>query len=202
VSSDRSARDHFWYDLPDSGGRIPEHLGRTETHGVGRSGAPAPLEEASPFAEIGHAEGGMHHDEDHEGIRQRQAGPLGRQGHEPLLVIDAAGAVLVPVVPVGQEGEFPPVQGMKGMGHTGNVGTNRPDRVHPAAQTNGVAERFIRTLEGSWLGVHHFATVAELMEALQEVPRRYNEPWLIARQGYQSPARVRRDPITPIPVVA
>jgi hypothetical protein len=74
--------------------------------------------------------------------------------------------------------------------------------VHPAAQTKGVAERFIRTVEANWLWVHHFATVAELVDALQEFQRRYNGPWLIERQGYRSPAQVRRDFTAPIPAVA
>ena len=73
--------------------------------------------------------------------------------------------------------------------------------MHPAAQTNGLAERFIRTLEGNWLWVHHFATVAELIEALRGFKRRYNDPWLIERQGYRSPAQVRRDLTAPIPAV-
>jgi transposase InsO family protein len=65
--------------------------------------------------------------------------------------------------------------------------------VHPAAQTNGVAERFIRTLKENLLWVEHFTTVAELVEALWEFKRRYNEQWLIGRHGYRTPAQVRRD---------
>jgi hypothetical protein len=53
--------------------------------------------------------------------------------------------------------------------------------VHPAAQSNGVAGRFIRTVEGNWLWVQHFATVPELIEAVRGFKRRYNEPWLIER---------------------
>jgi transposase InsO family protein len=67
---------------------------------------------------------------------------------------------------------------------------------------NGVAERFIRTLKENWLWVHHFATVAELIEALRQFQRRYNEQWLIERQGYRSPAQVRRDLTAPIPAIA
>jgi hypothetical protein len=74
--------------------------------------------------------------------------------------------------------------------------------VHPAAPTHGVVERFIKTVESNWLRVHHFATVAELIEALRGFKRRYNEPWLIERQGYRSPAQVRRDLTVPIPAVA
>jgi transposase InsO family protein len=56
---------------------------------------------------------------------------------------------------------------------------------------NGVAERFIRTLKENLLWVRHFATVAELVEALREFRRRYNEQWLIERHGYRTPAQVR-----------
>ena len=57
---------------------------------------------------------------------------------------------------------------------------------------NGVAERFIRTLKENLLWVRSFATVAELVEALREFRRRYNEQWLIGRRGYRTPAQVRR----------
>jgi transposase InsO family protein len=67
---------------------------------------------------------------------------------------------------------------------------------------NGVAERFIRTLKENLLWVQHFATVAELIEALQEFKRLYDEQWLIERHGYRPPAQVRRDLTAPIPVVA
>jgi hypothetical protein len=74
--------------------------------------------------------------------------------------------------------------------------------VHRAAQTNGVTERFIRTLEENLLRVHHFATVAELIAALQEFQRRYNDQWLIERHGYRSLAQVRQDLTAPSPAVA
>jgi putative transposase len=67
---------------------------------------------------------------------------------------------------------------------------------------NGVAERFIRTLKENLLWVRHFVTVVELIEALQEFKRRYNDQWLIERHGYRSPAQVRRDLTAPIPAVA
>jgi transposase InsO family protein len=67
---------------------------------------------------------------------------------------------------------------------------------------NGVVERFITTLKENLLWVHRFATVAELIEALRQFQRRYNEQWLIERHGYRSPAQVRRDLTAPIPAVA
>ena len=65
--------------------------------------------------------------------------------------------------------------------------------MHPTAQTNGIAGRFIRTLKENLLWVRIFATVAELVEALREFRRRYNEQWLIGRHGYRSPGQVRRE---------
>jgi transposase InsO family protein len=58
---------------------------------------------------------------------------------------------------------------------------------------NGVAGRFIRTLMENLLWVRHFATVAELVDALREFKRRYNERWLIERHGYRTPAQARAD---------
>jgi hypothetical protein len=45
-----------------------------------------------------------------------------------------------------------------------------------------------RTCFGSDL----FATVAELVEAVREFKRRYNEQWLIGRHRYRTPAQIRR----------
>ena len=58
---------------------------------------------------------------------------------------------------------------------------------------NGVAERFIRTLKENLLRVRHFATVAELIEALREFRRRYNGEWLIERHGFRTPSQARID---------
>ena len=58
---------------------------------------------------------------------------------------------------------------------------------------NGVAERFIRTLKENLLWVRTFTTLAELVEALQEFRRRYNEQWLIGRHGYRTPSQARSD---------
>ena len=56
---------------------------------------------------------------------------------------------------------------------------------------NGVAERFIRTLKENLLWIRHFATVAELAEALREFKRTYNEQWLIERHGFRTPSQAR-----------
>jgi hypothetical protein len=57
---------------------------------------------------------------------------------------------------------------------------------------DGVTERFVRKLEKNFLWVRRFARVVELVEALREFRRRYNEQWLIERRGYRTPAQVRR----------
>jgi transposase InsO family protein len=79
--------------------------------------------------------------------------------------------------------------------------TSSPSFVREPEGT-GIAERFIRTLKENLLWVRHFATVVELIEALQEFQRRYNDQWLIERHGYRSPAQVRQDLTAPILAVA
>ena len=54
---------------------------------------------------------------------------------------------------------------------------------------NGCAERFIRALKENLLWVRSFATVAELVEALREFKRAYNERWLIRRMATGRRAR-------------
>ncbi len=56
---------------------------------------------------------------------------------------------------------------------------------------NGVAERFIRALKENLLWVRTFQTIEELRLALVEFATRYNETWLVAWHGYQTPAQVR-----------
>ena len=58
---------------------------------------------------------------------------------------------------------------------------------------NGCAERFIRTLKEQLLWIRAFATVEELVEALSEFKREYNQRWLIRRHGHRTPSQVRRD---------
>ena len=60
-------------------------------------------------------------------------------------------------------------------------------------QTNGCAERFIRTLKEQLLWVRVFRNAEELRLALHAWVKVYNEQWLIERHGYRSPAQVRRD---------
>lgn len=60
-------------------------------------------------------------------------------------------------------------------------------------EDNGCAERFIRTLKENLLWVRSFATVAELVPALAEFKRTYNERWLIGRHGHRTPSQVRQE---------
>src|SRR4051812_6039981 len=55
------------------------------------------------------------------------------------------------------------------------------------SEGNGIAERFIRTLKENLLWIRPFATVAELVDALREFKRRYNEQWLIECHGFRTP---------------
>ena len=64
----------------------------------------------------------------------------------------------------------------------------------PPYAVNGVAERFIRTLKENLLWVRVFNTVEELRQALREFVHHYNENWLVARHGYQTPTQVRAAP--------
>jgi hypothetical protein len=58
-------------------------------------------------------------------------------------------------------------------------------------RANGIAERFIRTLKENLLWIRPFATVAELVDALPEFKRRYNQQWLIERHGFRSSSQAR-----------
>lgn len=54
-------------------------------------------------------------------------------------------------------------------------------------ESNGCAERFIRTLKEQLLWLRRFDTVEELRQALHEFKDRYNREWLIERHGHRSP---------------
>jgi putative transposase len=67
---------------------------------------------------------------------------------------------------------------------------------------NGGAERLIRALKEDLLRVRSFATVAELVDALRELERTYDERWLIRRHGHRTPSQVRRDLVSSKSVAA
>ena len=62
-----------------------------------------------------------------------------------------------------------------------------------APESNGCAERFIRTLKENLLWVQHFASVEELRLALYAFRQTYNQSWIVERHGYRTPAQVRAE---------
>ena len=66
-----------------------------------------------------------------------------------------------------------------------------------APEGNGCAERFIRTLKENLLWVRTFDTVEELRQALLVFREIYNTTWLIERHGFQAPATVRQNQLSP-----
>jgi putative transposase len=58
-------------------------------------------------------------------------------------------------------------------------------------QTNGVAERFIRTLKEQVIHGRVYRNLAELRGAVDAFVRRYNAEWLVEKLGFQSPQQAR-----------
>jgi transposase InsO family protein len=67
---------------------------------------------------------------------------------------------------------------------------------------NGCAERFIRVLKENLLWVRRFDTVEELRLALLAFRQTYNQSWIIERHGYRTPAQVRAEQSTALPMAA
>ena len=61
-----------------------------------------------------------------------------------------------------------------------------------AAECNGVAERFMRTLKEECIHLHDFETLEEAREVIGAFIERYNNGWLLQRHGYLTPARARQ----------
>lgn len=59
-------------------------------------------------------------------------------------------------------------------------------------ETNGVAERFHRTLKEQILDGRTFRNTSEVREAVKQFVQLYNKQWLVAKRGYQSPLEARR----------
>lgn len=59
-------------------------------------------------------------------------------------------------------------------------------------QTNGVVERFNRTLKEQAIYGRVFRSVEEVREAVRAFVERYNEQWLIEKIGFRSPNQARR----------
>jgi transposase InsO family protein len=54
-------------------------------------------------------------------------------------------------------------------------------------ETNGCAERFIRTLKEQCLWARPYTTIDELRQAVATFTRLYNHEWLIQRHGHATP---------------
>ena len=60
-------------------------------------------------------------------------------------------------------------------------------------ETNGVAERFIRTLKEQVVWGRIFRNAEEVRGAVRAFVARYNEHWLLEKNAYRSPAQTRRE---------
>lgn len=60
-------------------------------------------------------------------------------------------------------------------------------------QTNGVSERFMRTLKEQCIYLHRFKNIKEATSNIAEFIHRYNHQWIVARLGYKTPAQARTD---------
>ena len=60
-------------------------------------------------------------------------------------------------------------------------------------ETNGVAERFNRTLKEQALYGSIFKNIEEVRVAVRDIVTKYNEQWLVAKLGYRSPDQARRE---------
>jgi putative transposase len=58
-------------------------------------------------------------------------------------------------------------------------------------QTNGVAERFLRTLQEQSIYGRTFDTIEEVRQAVADFVELYNEQWLLEKNGYLSPRQAR-----------
>ena len=66
-------------------------------------------------------------------------------------------------------------------------------RVRLRPETNGVAERFIRTLKEQIIFGRIYQDIEEVRTAVRAYFERYNRHWLLEKNGYRSPAQTRRD---------
>lgn len=60
-------------------------------------------------------------------------------------------------------------------------------------ETNGVSERFHRTLKEQVINGRVFKNADEVREAVRAFVEVYNSQWLVAKRGYQSPVEARRN---------
>jgi putative transposase len=60
-------------------------------------------------------------------------------------------------------------------------------------QTNGVAERFNRTLKEQAIHGRIFQSLEDVRQAVADFVERYNDQWLVEKNGFKSPRQARRD---------
>jgi putative transposase len=60
-------------------------------------------------------------------------------------------------------------------------------------ETNGIEERFQRTLKEQAIDGRTFRNADDVREAVKQFVRLYNEKWLLAKLGYESPLEARRN---------
>jgi len=58
-------------------------------------------------------------------------------------------------------------------------------------ETNGIAERFFRTLKEQAIYGHAFRTLEEVREAVTAFVERYNHEWRLEKNGFRTPHEVR-----------
>lgn len=63
-------------------------------------------------------------------------------------------------------------------------------------QTNGVSERFFRTLKEQVIYGRIFQNVEEVRQAVGKFVELYNEEWLLEKNGFKSPNEARREYLT------
>ncbi|MEM5373339.1 integrase core domain-containing protein [Paraburkholderia azotifigens] len=66
---------------------------------------------------------------------------------------------------------------------------HQPDR---APQTNGVAERFNRTMKEQKIHGRIFRNVDEVRDAVVDFKDRYNREWRLEKLGFMSPLEARQ----------
>ena len=68
---------------------------------------------------------------------------------------------------------------------------HRPDDLQSTTCSNGVIERFFRTLKEQAIWGRTFRTAAEVRAAVSDFVARYNAAWRLERLGYLSPLDYR-----------
>ena len=73
------------------------------------------------------------------------------------------------------------------------ISSDRPvtqvlSKAHPGC-ANGVAERFIRTLEEEFFSLHGFESLEEARYELGQLIKCYNHGWLLERHGNRTPVQ-------------